>query len=1358
MLGKRIAWIFVLSVCAAITSLVLFVQSAKFAVLAKNEIRKHVTPTVGVNIEFDRLKVSFFPPGLALSNVQVEATEKKNKIGLPNGKTLRAEKLGITFRMLQAFGAGITINKVFLTGAELYVRFDERGMTQKTGAVKSSSHLSDLILQPISFPISESFFVKILQFEIRDSRLDLKVKDGENNFSLQVNKIQQISLTPDAGTAGLLVGLEGVHADYGSEPIFVDAFRANISVSRKFIQLQTLDVQRGEIVANVQGRLLGGVDNLDQADADLKLLVRARAEALEEFTSGTNGLKGVIEGSFAVQGTRKDYKIFGNLVGTDVIYSDWAFDEVKVQASLSPKTLELQELLFKKNQGSVTLGEFTVPIGFSNLDKSIKLSFKNMDFHTFAGDLRKSINSLEANVNGTANISLSLVRSSTGGLAAKKIDSHFDLDVSGFELNNQLYGKQRPLRRILNLKTAKLQVNASLEGDKIVLRDTQIGLPTGKVDITGGVSTAGVFDLTGKSSDVDWGADVGSISEIPFKGNGPITLHVHGPGDNVMLDFDASLKDCAFINMNFGNLTGSVVLDDKESLLLIKNVSAQKNQSNYTVDGKVFLDSSNKISLRTSFPGIAPDDIFSIFEHQLSGMTWIPHGMLGLVSGMATIEGDYGNDGQNLVISALLRGERLSYMGESVQELSTNAGFDHGNYFANKIRAKKFNSQIEGELAYSKTGILKYRLVANNGKVRDLDYLASRGFPVDGLMTIQSHGEGVVNAMVSHTSVDITDAHLQTKALPALNFTWDTAEGRSKLIANTADGAIRLALDVASDIGHANSSLNIAINDSDLDFVLCAFNKNLCNDPAADLGFSAQLSSKWQGRAWEKMSGGGEIRQLSLQKTGFSLSLQQPAQLSLNEGKYNTAPIELMGPASKIKLSVSGDMKDGTLKNGLSGESSLKIIEFITPLIEEAQGRIKLNANISGTTRATRFDGGVNLRDGFLRLKGVDATIENLNGDIGLSGDQAELSEMRGSLGGGQIQVSGGVELYLNRPPIFNIELYGRDNRLKFFPVSYAEVEEAQLSFTGDHPPYLFGGQAKIRKTLMRNNFDMSGGQKQLQNARYLPSKKGDGSSFYEVKIHAVAEQGVFVENDLFDAEFRGDITLLNNFEYPEIIGKAELIKGRLLFRSTAFILDHAIVKLPSPEIFRPQFSVGGSTIVNNYKISLFASGTPDEPKISFSSSPPLSQGDILSLLAFGFKGEDTKGVRQDDLSAITYSEVGSILLEQLRISKDLQSRGFKVNVVPTVSDNEANIVRPKSASDSASPKIVVQTQVAKNLEASMGATLGTAQSQELGGGLEYYLGRRASVSGVFEQSQSVDETAPKSSYGADLKFRWGFK
>jgi TamB, inner membrane protein subunit of TAM complex len=169
-------------------------------------------------------------------------------------------------------------------------------------------------------------------------------------------------------------------------------------------------------------------------------------------------------------------------------------------------------------------------------------------------------------------------------------------------------------------------------------------------------------------------------------------------------------------------------------------------------------------------------------------------------------------------------------------------------------------------------------------------------------------------------------------------------------------------------------------------------------------------------------------------------------------------------------------------------------------------------------------------------------------------------------------------------------------------------------------------------------------------------------------------------------------------------------------------------------------------------------SGTAGNPKIVFTSYPALPQEDIVSLLAFGYRGEDTRHVTGGDTSAITYSEVSSILMDQLQLSQNLQSKGLKVTVTPSVTDNEASLIKRDSAV-TAAPKVSLQSQVVKNLDATLGGTVGAASGQNMDAKVEYHLSRRASVRGIYEQSASgIDASDTKNSYGADLRFRWEFK
>jgi translocation and assembly module TamB len=523
------------------------------------------------------------------------------------------------------------------------------------------------------------------------------------------------------------------------------------------------------------------------------------------------------------------------------------------------------------------------------------------------------------------------------------------------------------------------------------------------------------------------------------------------------------------------------------------------------------------------------------------------------------------------------------------------------------------------------------------------------------------------------------------------------------------------------------------------------------------LNLSADARFTWRGWSWEAMNGGGSLQELQLSKTAYNLSLNSPVRITATNGVLESGSGTLEGEDSRIGFHLRG-RADGTgLDNSVRGSVSLKVLEFLTPLIVESRGKMKLDLTVGGNVRNAAFRGNIGISEGMLRLSGLEAPVENLEGGLRMADSRLTIDRLTGQLGGGSVQASGWVDLFLNKPPKFAVDLFCADNRIKFFPVNYAEISDAKLSFKGDAPPYLFSGTARFKRLMMRNNFDLGRG-KGLQNAKYLPEKVAGVKSFYEVRLRGLADGGIFVDNNLLNAEFSGEVTLMNNFEFPQIVGRASLVRGKLLFRNTAFTLDQAYIRAPNPEVFNPMFSISGVANLDVYRINIYAAGTVDRPKISLSSYPALPQEDIVSLLAFGYRGEDARKINPNDTSAITYSEVGSILLEQLQLSQNLQSKGLKVMVAPAFADTEASIVRPNTAA-TAAPKVYVQSQVMKNLEAVLGGTVGAAQGQSMDAKMEYHLNRRASVRGVYEQSPSgLDTKETKNSYGADLRFRWEFK
>lgn len=1349
-MGKRIFWIFLLVMSVATAAVVIYIQSESFARIVKVKVQENVSKNLGVELNFDRLKIGVLPPSISLLNVDLKVS-KGNKLGLKPETVFKAGSLGFSFRMIQAFSSGIAVNKVFLSDAELVLELP-KGKNEGEG-----EKLSELVHKPIHFQLTENFSASIRQLELRNTKIDLSWPDSNGLNRVQVGSVSYAALTPDRDGTNLVLNAEDIVVKAGKVNEAVKAIKANADLQRGLILISTLDVQRRQAALHAAGKLVGSIDNLVESRPDIDIILRGPVSELSDFEKSLASIDGEILADAKVVGRLKDPAVQGKIEVRNFTHSMWNVEKVELSATYGAGLLVVDSFNLAHGAGKVTLrNKMEVAIPFKPEPAVFQLKLENAKFEDFAGDLKKDVNNLKMRLDGTLHARVDFAEQG-GRVKLSSLTLRPDTKVSDLELNNQVFGKKRPYNRIFKIQPFHLTGNVLIKNGDVTVSGGKISLQTGFLDVNGTVTQEKGFDLKGASQMVDLGAEAGDIAGIPIQGHGALAVQVLGKSSDVKIHFDVSQQKAKFVNFDFGRIDGRVTYEDHTDKILIEKVSGRHEGATYTVNGKVDLSGKDAIDLDATFSESPPDDLFAIFAYQLRKITWIPRGMTGALRGTAKVGGTFSDGLNTLEISSQVQGRNLSWKGEMLHELEASAGVSRGVAYARDVKGKKYETPLSGRISYDlRTDEMNYVLDAERGKLRSLDFLTSAGIPVDGLYVLHSEGKGKWETLVSKTSFDVSSAFVRTRPLPPIALSYDTNIESSSFSAKIGSNAA-LEGNIASD-PKAPSFANITLDQANLDFVLCAISRRNCNDPSLALSVSASAKYSWKGWHWEAMNGGGTVRELQISKTGYNLRVNNPIEITSVNGMMDSGKGALEGEDSKIGFHFRGKVTGEDLDNSVKGSASLKALEFITPLVEEARGRMRLDIALTGDIRNGAFRGGISMEEGMLRVSGLDAPVDNLEAQIRLNDSRVQIESLNGQLGGGTVQASGGLNLYLNRPPRFNIDLFLSNNRLKFFPVTFAEISDAKLSFSGDAPPYLFSGTARAKRVMMRSNFDLGRGQKGLQNARYLPDKVAGVKAFYEVRIRGVADGGIFVENNLLNAEFRGEVTLMNNFEFPQVVGRADLVRGRLLVRNNSFTLDHAQIRLPNPDVFEPLFSLSGSTTVDTYRINIFASGTPERPKITLSSNPALPQEDIASLLAFGYRGEDTRKINPNDSSAITYSEVGSILLEQLQLSQNLQSKGLKVGVAPSVVESEAAIIRPNSAV-TASPKVYVQTQVMKNLDAAFGGTVGATQGQSLDAKLEYRLSRKASVSAVYEQSTSVDATeASRSSYGADLKFRWGFK
>ena len=167
-MGRRLLWTFLLIVTVITTAAVVYVQSETFARIVRARLQGSVAQSLGVELNFDRLKIGVLPPSVSLVNVDLMIRDEKNKLGLSPDTIFRAGALGVSFRMIQAFSSGIEVNKVFLSDAELKLR-----IPKLKGKGGESEKLSSLVHRPIRIEFSNTFAAMIRQLELRNTKLDL---------------------------------------------------------------------------------------------------------------------------------------------------------------------------------------------------------------------------------------------------------------------------------------------------------------------------------------------------------------------------------------------------------------------------------------------------------------------------------------------------------------------------------------------------------------------------------------------------------------------------------------------------------------------------------------------------------------------------------------------------------------------------------------------------------------------------------------------------------------------------------------------------------------------------------------------------------------------------------------------------------------------------------------------------------------------------------------------------------------------------------------------------------------------------------------------------------------------------------
>jgi translocation and assembly module TamB len=327
-------------------------------------------------------------------------------------------------------------------------------------------------------------------------------------------------------------------------------------------------------------------------------------------------------------------------------------------------------------------------------------------------------------------------------------------------------------------------------------------------------------------------------------------------------------------------------------------------------------------------------------------------------------------------------------------------------------------------------------------------------------------------------------------------------------------------------------------------------------------------------------------------------------------------------------------------------ETTLGVLTLLTPAVREATGRLEGGMLIEGTPTHPELAGRLAVRDGRLRLRGLEVPLEALVGEITFTDDRVRVQRLTARLGRGTVGLAGAVVVREFRPVrAEGLALQARGARLAAPPYVNADVD-ADLTLTGplgdpDRPPELAGG------VTLRN-----GTVAPPVGRAAAPSRPGPPTvRFREVHLASGPDLAVQLGRLRIDLRQGSALVLGGTLAEPSLQGELVAERGALNVLGRTVLLQEGAARFVPGQGLVPRISARAETRVGSTRIFIeVTDATPAElgERLVLTSDPPMSRQEIAALL---YRESGLAALREGDVGEALRLELGRLLLGQVGAS-----------------------------------------------------------------------------------------------------------
>ena len=844
-------------------------------------------------------------------------------------------------------------------------------------------------------------------------------------------------------------------------------------------------------------------------------------------------------------------------------------------------------------------------------------------------------------------------------------------------------------------------------------------------------------------------SNIQHLADLKLEGSAKISGKTSGNSDRAGFEMQADAQDVVFEDFILGQPHAQVRYQDGQ--LSFDNLQGNIGASTY--EGHLLVDLENdqlKAQIKSNRLDLV--DVVQIFDRRLK----IPVDVTG--TGVAEVDLWGPLEVNHLTYHAQGQLSHGSIAGETFDQFNARVHSDQGEFKIDQAILSKGKTHIEMSGEGHPNGQILFQINGKDLPLEQSENISLLGANISGLLNfslVVSDYFRTPNVVLKSAARNIV---IEEQELPPaegqVRFSPTEMAGEANLGGETLQSKFRIPY---QDDGPF--SLEIKAKDWGFTNIFALLGAGpLLSEYQSSLTATVDLKSD-RGGFW-KSSGRGKVEKIFLKRGNLSLENPKPLEINMRSGVFSFQNFLLQGPATQIEIWGDHNTRD-KLDLRINAQTELRLFQIFLPFLEELSGRAKIAMNLGGSLDKPELLGSAQTENAFVRVKGFPHPFEKINSDVQFSQSRVLINEAKGELAGGTFQGEGSIALNAMRN--FPTQIHATATNVSIEVPDHVRTNGSlDMNITGNWFPFVLAGVYHVQSGLV----DMELGNDNLQNSvkksSYLPKmilQKAFEPLVFDLQV--ILDQPLVVRNSLVDGTVTGSLQIKGTPSNPSLLGQVNAEKGtKLTLRGDkVFDVTTANVKFSDPKEINPELYVAARSRVTDYDINVLVQGTAKSPIVRMSSIPPLSEPDIVSLLALGVTTSDANVVKRttqpnaQDSSAGSY-QIGTAVLQQIPLFQKAQkATGFNVQFSSNYDDTKNEQVKV----------VTVSRQVSEKVKASASRLVGDQSTNEFK--IQYSLNPTVSAIGTYQQRESSERQTlqntqrdSESVLGLDLEYRKEFR